>query len=202
MDDIQKRLTQMLEEWPDCVDDRRQFRSLLQDYIPQNKLQANLLLNAYDEDVVTQLKSCSDVTLHALQLAKSLSDNYGVTKESAIWSVVTWCYMLCLDEVAESIEGTLSVTSASPVSTSQTPPVHSPKKVELADGMYLVGIDIPEGNAKATPVEKGDFCVCQIYEDRQLTHSIFFEAFATQIYVTLKSGQLLKATGRFQLTFE
>lgn len=133
MDDIQKRLTQMLEEWPDCVDDRRQFRSLLQDYIPQNKLQANLLLNAYDEDVVTQLKSCSDVTLHALQLAKSLSDNYGVTKESAIWSVVTWCYMLCLDEVAESIEGTLSVTSASPASTSQTPPVHSPKKVELAD---------------------------------------------------------------------
>lgn len=56
MDDIQKRLTQMLEEWPDCVDDRRQFRSLLQDYIPQNKLQAKLLLNAYDKDVVTQLK--------------------------------------------------------------------------------------------------------------------------------------------------
>lgn len=55
---------------------------------------------------------------------------------------------------------------------------------------------------KPPPVEKGDFCGCQIYEDRQLTHSIFFEAFATQIYVTLKSGQLLKATGHFQLTFE
>ena len=70
------------------------------------------------------------------------------------------------------------------------------------DDEDIVGIDIPEGNAKATPVEKGDFCGCQIYEDRQLTHSIFFEAFATQIYVTLKSGQFLKATGRFQLTFE
>lgn len=202
MDDIQKRLTQMLEEWPDCVDDRRQFRSLLQDYIPQNKLQANLLLNAYDEDVVTQLKSSSDVTLHALQLAKSLSDNYGVTKESAIWSVVTWCYMLCLDEVAESIEGTLVTASVSPVSASQIPPIHPPEEVELDTGTYLVGIDIPEGNAKATPIKKGDLCTCSIYKDRQLTNRIFSEMFKTQLYVTLKNGQFFHAIGRFQLTFE
>ena len=136
MDDIQKRLTQMLEEWPDCVDDRRQFRSLLQDYIPQNKLQANLLLNAYDEDVVTQLKSCSDVTLHALQLAKSLSDNYGVTKESAIWSVVTWCYMLRQNKIAESIEGTFPIvpsTSTADIIQQTTPK----KKMKLGCGMYL-----------------------------------------------------------------
>lgn len=202
MDDIQKRLTQMLEEQPSCVDDRRQFRSLLQDYIPQNKLQANLLLNAYDEDVVTQLKSSSDVTLHALQLAKSLSDNYGVTKEAAIWSVVTWCYMLCLDEVAESIEETFSVTSALQASTSQTTHIHSIKKVELNTGMYLVGTDIPEGDAKATSLKKGDFCGCTIYKDRQAKDIISCYPFTTQVYVTLKSGQLLEASGHFQLTFE
>ena len=200
MDDIQKRLTQMLEEWPDCVDDRRQFRSLLQDYIPQNKLQANLLLNAYDEDVVTQLKSCSDVTLHALQLAKSLSDNYGVTKESAIWSVVTWCYMLRQNKIAESIEGTFPIvpsTSTADIIQQTTPK----KKMKLGCGMYLAGVDIPTGDFKMESVEKNSPVYLFIYTDLTSSKCVHNERFMIQAYSTIERGQLMKVNEPVLISF-
>ena len=52
MDDTQKLLVKMIKEQPSCINDRKQLRAVLLDYLPQNKLQQNLILNAYDEDVV------------------------------------------------------------------------------------------------------------------------------------------------------
>lgn len=46
----------MIKEQPSCVNDRKQLRAILLDYLPQNKLQQNLILNAYDEDIVERLK--------------------------------------------------------------------------------------------------------------------------------------------------
>ena len=43
MDDIQKRLVSMIKEQPSCINDRKTFKAVLLDYLPQNKLQQNLL---------------------------------------------------------------------------------------------------------------------------------------------------------------
>lgn len=55
MDEIQKKLVQMLHAETDCVHDRKQLKAILSDYIPQNKLQQNLVLNAYDEGIIERI---------------------------------------------------------------------------------------------------------------------------------------------------
>lgn len=52
MDQIQQSLCDMKKQKPACLTDRNILRSALADYLPNNKLQQNLLLNAYDIDVV------------------------------------------------------------------------------------------------------------------------------------------------------
>lgn len=140
MDDIQKILVKMIKEQPSCINDRKQLRAVLLDYIPQNKLQQNLILNAYDEDIAERLKSSSDVTLHALQMVKNLSDGYGLTKDSAMWSVVSWCHMLNLTSIAEVLCETVSqntVTSNNHLSSGNI--------YTLKSGTYKPGIDFQPG---------------------------------------------------------
>ncbi|MDO4472430.1 MAG: hypothetical protein Q4C17_04620, partial [Bacillota bacterium] len=72
MDDIQKKLVTMIKEQPSCINDRKQLRAILLDYLPQNKLQQNLILNAYDEDIVERLKYTVNHKYRRLLKAASL----------------------------------------------------------------------------------------------------------------------------------
>lgn len=103
MDQIQQSLCDMTKRKPACLTDRTIFRSALADYLPSNKLKQNLLLNAFDNDVVQSLRKGSDVTLSALNCISQLENNYGITKDAAFWAVQTWCYILGLDKVADAL---------------------------------------------------------------------------------------------------
>lgn len=103
MDQIQQSLCDMTKQKPACLTDRTILRSALADYLPINKLKQNLLLNAFDNDVVQSLRKGSDVTLSALNCISQLENDYGVTKDAAFWSIQTWCYLLGLDAVADAL---------------------------------------------------------------------------------------------------
>ena len=94
MDQIQQSLCDMTKRKPVCLTDRTILRSALADYLPSNKLKQNLLLNAFDNDVVQTLRKGSDVTLSALNCISQLENDYGVTKDAAFWSIQTWCYLI------------------------------------------------------------------------------------------------------------
>lgn len=189
MDDTQKLLVKMIKEQPSCINDRKQLRAVLLDYLPQNKLQQNLILNAYDEDVVKRLTSSADVALHALQMVKILSDSYGLTKDAATWSVVTWCQMMRLGEVANMIESTIGVTQSPSTSSSNFSP--SLNKVTVGLGIYKAGVDIPSGELKISQNEKSRLGI--FYGISKNPNRINDnKKFRDQTYITIEPGQYLK----------
>lgn len=57
MDQLQQALCNMKDKMPACLTDRNILRAALADYLPNNKLQQNLLLNAFDSDVIQNIQS-------------------------------------------------------------------------------------------------------------------------------------------------
>jgi hypothetical protein len=76
---------------------------MLADCLPNNKLKQNLLMNAFDNDVIQQLRKGTDVTLSALTCISQFENDYGVTKDAAFWAIQTWCYLLGLNAVADAL---------------------------------------------------------------------------------------------------
>ena len=103
MDQIQQSLCDIKKQKPACLTDRNILRAVLADYLPNNKLKQNLILNAFDSDVVQTLRRGPDVTLSALNCISQLESDYGITKDAAFWSVQTWCYLLGLNAVADAL---------------------------------------------------------------------------------------------------
>lgn len=186
MDDIQKLLVKMIEEQPSCINDGKQLRAVLLDYLPQNKLQQNLILNAYNEDIIEKLKPSSDVTLHALQMVKLLSDGYGITKDNAMWAVISWCHMLKLSEIADVLEA-----NADPSTSNKKP-------LNLKRGIYKCGYDFPPGDIKLKVIRIADSDQARLqgiyYAVLRDTGSSIVENgfFKEQVVLTMKEGQRLE----------
>ena len=190
MDDIQLKLIKMVKERPECLDDRKQLRAHLLDYLPQNKLQQNLILNAYDEEIVQKLNFSLDTTLHALRMTKTLSDGYGLTKDAATWSVVTWCYMLVLTEIADIINS--SVVSAGISEHAPQKAREKPLERQKLRGnmMYIAGTECPYGNVRLEAIGDGKIW----WELYKLGSNDCSEisSFNSQAYITVPKGMLLK----------
>lgn len=197
MDDTQKLLVKMIKEQPSCINDRKQLRAVLLDYLPQNKLQQNLILNAYDEDVVKRLTSSADVTLHALQMVKILSDSYGLTKDAAMWSVVSWCQMLKLEEVADALETTAG--QATSAQSESNMPLGSQNPLRVQCGIYKCGYDFPPGDIRLKVISIVDneqargqgiyYAVLRKGAGSSIIENGFFKG---QVVLCLKEGQRLE----------
>jgi hypothetical protein len=88
-------LINVIENYPDALNDKQKFRALLMDYFPQNLQERNLLLMAYDEDIPNQLKQKGSLdNLSLSRYAKNIESNYGVSDERAQIAVLTWAYAL------------------------------------------------------------------------------------------------------------
>ena len=72
-------------------------------------------------------------------MVKILSDGYGLTKDASMWSVVSWCLMMSLNEVAQVIESTLTFDASAP-SVPQMP--NYQKSFDLK-ATCLAGTDFP-----------------------------------------------------------
>ena len=201
MDQIQQLLYDIKNKKSDCLTDRNILRAVLADYLPSNKLQQNLLLNAYDIDVVGSLKNSTDKTLAALNLVSQVENNFGIQKDSAIWAIATWCYMLGVDEVGTA----LNVIHSSPTSApNNTPfsPFNGLYEIDVDKGIYFAGIDFPEGEVKIVSLYKNQskeiyFAILEkgSADNKILTNGFF----KTHAWLTVKKGQRLEVGGKVHL---
>lgn len=189
MDQIQQSLCDMTKRKPACLTDRTILRSALADYLPSNKLKQNLLLNAFDNDVVQSLRKGSDVTLSALNCISQLENNYGITKDAAFWAVQTWCYILGLDKVADALV-VLQPQNQLPANTPNST-VPSTKEYKIGLGVYRAGTDFPAGEISVQIITKPQLCIFygvgknpkRINDD---------ENFMDKMYVRVEEGSFLK----------
>ena len=188
MDQIQRSLCSMIRRKPSCLTDRNILRAVLADYLPSNKLKQNLLLNAFDNDIVQNLRKGSDVTLSALNCISQLENDYGITKDAAFWSVQTWCYLLGLNNIAVALE-TVKPAVQQPINQSSTT---VPKGYTIGLGIYRAGTDFPAGEVAVkidTPLKKGEIRATSGKNVKRLSGMVDFK---DKIYVTLNEGEYLQ----------
>lgn len=149
MDEFQKKLMQMIVEQPNCISSRQKLKAMLSDYLPASKMHVNVLLNAFDEDIIQKLSGKSDVTLVAIRFVKQLMDDYGMTDANAFWAVETWCYLLGLSEVASALN---EITPNDGNNQSTNAQSAENKKLKLTLGIYMAGLDFPPGDIKISVI--------------------------------------------------
>lgn len=190
MDQIQQSLCDMKKQKPACLTDRNILRAALADYLPNNKLKQNLILNAFDNDVVQTLRKGPDVTLSALNCISQLENDYGITKDAAFWSIQTWCYLLGLDNVADAL---VVLQPAEQSANGQTTNTSAPagREYKIGLGVYRAGTDFPAGEISVQITTKPKLSVFygvgknpkRINDD---------ESFMDKMYVRVEEGSYLK----------
>ena len=185
MDSAQKNVITLLKENPDGLQTRNRFRSLLLDYLPNDRMHINLLLSAYDEDIVPSLSTGNDKTLVALRMIKVLQDNYGITAEASMWTVKTYCYLLNLNEIADAME---TISPHNPM-----PPAKkvAPQQCTLRLGVYKAGVDFPAGELSIQVTKKTRLGI--YYGISKNPNKIEANnSFMDKAYVRIDEGQYLK----------
>ena len=69
-----KVLADMIRDYPDALSDRKKLQALLLDLFPQDRLKRNLLLIAFDDGVVHEMKGLAQMdkmTLHRFEIGRA-----------------------------------------------------------------------------------------------------------------------------------
>ena len=188
MDQLQQALCDMKDKMPTCLADRNILRAALADYLPNNKLQQNLLLNAFDSDVIQSIQSGPDTTLAALNCISQLERDYGMTKDLAFLSIQTWCYILGEDSIATALE--VLQPSNQPQTQNPNTNFKSDTSYKIGVGIYRAGTDIPEGQISIQVESKPKFNI--YYGIGKNPNRIEpLKSFKDKTYVFIQNGQFL-----------
>ena len=136
------------------------------------------------------MSTSSDTTLHALRMMKTLSDGYGLTKEAATWSVVTWCYMLGLTDIADIIAESIEFAANTESNPQDVSPIIPQRQKLLGNVMYLAGKECPYGNVKLESLDD-NLTWWKLYKAGSNSVSDI-KYFKKQAYITIPEGMLFQ----------
>ena len=81
----------VFKQFPDCIATRVKLRGILADCFPTEKVKINLILNAYDEGIVDDIKKAKELSSIMFgRWKKIVIDNYGISEENATWVIDYW----------------------------------------------------------------------------------------------------------------
>ncbi len=200
MDETQNRLSGLLKAIPGCTSSRQKLKAALMDLLVSKRREVNLLLCAYDDNIIEKLEKTTDPTLYALRMIKSLSDDYGLTTDAAKWAISTWCIILGKTEIANALEEIPTATSAS------APVANNTYTIGL--GTYRAGFDFKAGdislkhitNAVKSPripgmtILRGDTIDCYINSSASRKGAKKLCSFTMCCHLEIENGQYLIIT--------
>lgn len=108
-------LARIIHDYPDALSDRKKLQALFSDFFPQDRLKRNILLMVFDEGVVDEMRSKTQIDRMDLhRYVKSVSQGYGIRTENAEEAVLAWAkavgMSLDAEPAAEEAESTDSGT--------------------------------------------------------------------------------------------
>ncbi len=106
-----KVLAGLIRDYPDALSDRRRLQALLLDFFPQDKRKRNLLLIAYDDGIVDEMRGLvqlDKVMMH--RFVRSIEQGYDIRTKSAEAAVKAWAKAMGLS--MEGREGQQQETPA------------------------------------------------------------------------------------------
>lgn len=82
----------ILNQYPDSIQDKKMFSAILKDYFPQAQMQVNLINNLYTMGIAQDIQNVENISsAFAYRYVKSMVDNYGVSRKNADWATSVWC---------------------------------------------------------------------------------------------------------------
>ena len=130
MDEVQKKVCRITDIIPNCLSNRRILQSGLSDILADDRLHLNLLMAAYDENIVGKLSGEKDSTVAANYLVRQLHNSYGFHNSLCVWTVVTWLFILKRDDEAVLLFNSHSFESEKDHSPKQSR--QNPKQEQLS----------------------------------------------------------------------
>lgn len=90
---IHNQILEVLEQYPESWKDKRLFRSLLCDFMPEEKLVRNLFCLSLDEDIPSEIKECNKITKQQKYIwANKMISGYGCNESIAKGIIETWIH--------------------------------------------------------------------------------------------------------------
>ncbi|MBQ8054129.1 MAG: hypothetical protein IJ198_10055 [Lachnospiraceae bacterium] len=84
--------TKMLEEHPQCLESAARFKAYMSDLLPDNDLQAYLILCLYKMDIARAIEEADELTqLFPARFVSRLVSDFGVSQPLARWAASVWC---------------------------------------------------------------------------------------------------------------
>lgn len=105
-------LAGLIRDYPDALSDRRRLQALLLDFFPQDKRKRNLLLIAFDDGIVDEMRGLAQIDKMILhRFVRSIEQGYDVRTKSAETAVKAWAKAMGL-----SMDGEEGQKEEAPVS--------------------------------------------------------------------------------------
>ena len=194
MDETQKKIAKALNENSNCLKDATMLKNVLADAVPNDKIHSNLVLEAYNEGIFKCFFE-KDPTLSLLQFIPMLVNNYGISEDNAIWSVVTWCYVFSRTETAEALLKFMPSNQNKSGSASSNSHNSGTENGVIMFGMYKAGNDFPVGTVRVN-VEYEDADTDDLYmyysTGKDPTHMSKEIKMSRQVYIEIKQGEYVE----------
>ena len=82
----------LLRQYPNAVENKKQFVGLMKDFFPGQQKQVNLISITYDLGIASDIAKAPEISNpFAFKFVKQLVDEYGVSRVNADWAVSVWC---------------------------------------------------------------------------------------------------------------
>ena len=87
----ESKFTELISNHKEFIKDRKRLLALLRDCFAQEKSTVNLLMYAYDVNVVDEIEKNDINDLLVNRLKNNIIEEFSVDKEKALWSALFWC---------------------------------------------------------------------------------------------------------------
>lgn len=85
-------IADIIRMYPDTLSTKARLQGILKDVFPGETVRINLLLQAYEQGILSEIESEPIIrSPFAYKFKKRLLDNYGISNEYADWTVTVWC---------------------------------------------------------------------------------------------------------------
>lgn len=89
--DLTAPLITLVKQYSHAINDRQMLKGLLSDFYPDNKLYVNILLMAYDDGLVSEIRSSDNIEYFMKKrMSSRLSNNYGISEKLADSVIEAW----------------------------------------------------------------------------------------------------------------
>lgn len=84
--------TNMLRQYPKCLESKTVFASYMKDLFPEEKLMTHILTSLIEVGILDEIKSSADLDMaFSFRYTKNLVENFGYNEEKANDAVYLWC---------------------------------------------------------------------------------------------------------------